>query len=373
MKNLLSALAIGSAIALPSAAQTTKPVADCNIVRHSDGTWWYRPAGDVYAERRAVRESDLPKLCGKDSPVLGIKRRVTSDMNGPAPLLGHHAVNAVYLDGNTSLHTTQVWNPQPSSTFFLSYWSDPAAPNPYQQSMVLWVTNGLQQVDNSQIPVVIAYVVEEESSAVIGYADLVTAIAGPSGTDQAVRMTTQTAPIPRNGLWHLVAEAFSTLTGVGAFAIVEANSDGTAGNMEFGPLLANFGAYSGFIRDWSQTTDWWVGSDDGYYASNLNWWHGNLGEFYVNFLQDMLADPTTIDGAFAAADTGRALGLSYSLTQHDCARPTGSYPNMCHTGNANFFPFGAANTYTLTEPSGILQTAPSDPCDSPSRSGRGCQ
>ena len=71
--------------------------------------------------------------------------------------------SAVTFDGNTCTQTPQPWNPQQGHTLFLSFWEAPIQPAPSGQSDVLWVYDGYQQVGPSQVPVTIAYVIEEEA------------------------------------------------------------------------------------------------------------------------------------------------------------------------------------------------------------------
>jgi len=277
-------------------------------------------------------------------------------------------VSAVQWDGNACLHRPGLpWNPSSnSSTYFLSWWEAPTQPNPNGQNMVSWVQNGWDMVDNFRTPAVTAYAFTEEATDVPGYADLVTGIGGPIN-NEALYATTKVAPIPRNGLWHLVGEWIDTVTLQGAFGVVEEGGN----HVEFAPLTIS--APNGpFTKDWTKSTDWYLGCDTGYTSANIGWYIGPMAEFYLN-ISDFLTDP--LQGSHFATNQGQAVGLSYSVALHDCGLPTGSYPTMCHTGGPNSFVVGPGYTYTMME-TGVLKgvlTPPGDPCQHSSRSQDGCQ
>jgi hypothetical protein len=303
---------------------------------------------------------------------------IVSKMNDPAPASAATAqattpAAGVNFHGNTVVHTPLPWNPYASYGFWVSWWEAPAAPNPNNISTVLWIKNGSQLVGlNELIPNIRGYVIEQENHT-LKSADILVAISGPllpsgTGATYTLYATTQTAPIPRNNIWHMNAVSINTATGTGAFAMVQAG--GT--NVEFAPLTIQL-PDGGFIPNWDITTDWYNGGDDGYYDSgHQNWFPGAMAEFYVNIDPTMQLSPTAVDGHFATK-SGQAIGLSHSVTAHDCANPTGKYPTLCYTGDPNFWLHGPAFTFLATEPAGSLRPISNDPCEPGYSTTDGCR
>lgn len=264
-------------------------------------------------------------------------------------LHNRHSINAVVFDGNTCLRTSGVWNPVANSRWLFLTWAE--APQAANQTDTI-----IFYAEESSAPAADSIEVFEAENYFTGSADLQVEIE-VSGALYEYR--TATSPIPKNGLWHTVFVSLDTVAKVGDVMVVEAPT----GNYEFEHMATV--PLAPVTINWPDMTVYDVGC---YYGGDIQAWAKMpMAEFYADLGRYHWLLPQAVSDF--VSQQGYSLGLSTSAASHDCAEPTAAtaIPQVCHTGNANFFPNGPEGgaglfSYQLGVVSGVLTTAPSDPC-----------